>query len=152
MKVFQYGIKCPFQYWYSRVAWCSVKSTVLPPLCPGFDSVLDSVLNTVCGLSLLVPFSSLRGFSWGCPVFPSYQKPWFDLISCHSRWFEVSSINKAGKNFSGLSRCCLSGAKKSAMITFIHSTLYFKYKSLYHHHLSPHLWPCICCGLNLSLV
>ena len=34
---------------------------------------------------------------------------------------------------SGLSRYCLSSAKR-AMIKFIHSTPHFKYKSLYYHH------------------
>ena len=41
-----------------------------------------SRLGVKCGFSLLVLFSTLRGFSTGTPVFPSHQKPtfdWFDL-------------------------------------------------------------------------
>ena len=38
-----------------------------------------SKLGVICGLNLLVPFSALRGFSPGTPVFPSPQKPAFDL-------------------------------------------------------------------------
>ena len=34
----------------------------------------------ICGLSLLVLYSAPRGFSLGTPVFPSPQKPTFDLI------------------------------------------------------------------------
>ena len=34
----------------------------------------------ICGLSLLVLYSAPRGFSPGTPVFPSPQKPTFDLI------------------------------------------------------------------------
>ena len=37
-------------------------------------------LGVICGLSLLVLYSALRGFSPGTPVFPSHQKPTFDLI------------------------------------------------------------------------
>ena len=37
-------------------------------------------LDVICGLSLLVLFSAPRGFSPGTPVFPSPQKPTFDLI------------------------------------------------------------------------
>ena len=41
---------------------------------------LDSIsrLCVICGLSLLVLFSDLRGFSAGTPVFPFLQKPAFD--------------------------------------------------------------------------
>ena len=40
-----------------------------------------SALGVKCGLSLLVLYSPMRGFSPGTPVFPSHQKPTFDLIS-----------------------------------------------------------------------
>ena len=40
----------------------------------------NSALGVVCGLSLLVLYSALRGFSLGTRVFPSHQKPTFDLI------------------------------------------------------------------------
>ena len=40
-----------------------------------------SALGVICGLSLLVLYSVMRGFSPGTPVFPSHQKPTFDLIS-----------------------------------------------------------------------
>ena len=36
--------------------------------------------RVICGLSLLVLYSAPRGFSPGTPVFPSPQKPTFDLI------------------------------------------------------------------------
>ena len=36
--------------------------------------------GVICGLSLLVHHSAPRGFSPGTPVFPSPQKPTFDLI------------------------------------------------------------------------
>ena len=36
--------------------------------------------GVICGLSLLVLYSAPRGFSPGTPVFPSPQKPTFDLI------------------------------------------------------------------------
>ena len=39
-----------------------------------------SALGVKCGLSLLVLYSAMRGFSPGTPVFPSHQKPTFDLI------------------------------------------------------------------------
>ena len=37
-------------------------------------------LGAICGLSLSVLFSAPRGFSPGTPVFPSSQKPAYDLI------------------------------------------------------------------------
>ena len=41
-----------------------------------------SALGVKCGLSLLVLYSAMRGFSPGTPVFPSPpKKPTFDLIS-----------------------------------------------------------------------
>ena len=39
-----------------------------------------SALGVECGLSLLVLYSAMRGFPPGTPVFPSHQKPTFDLI------------------------------------------------------------------------
>ena len=59
--------------------WHSGESTRLPPNC-GWGSV--SRLVVTCGLSLLVFFSALRGFSPGTPVFPSPQKTciWFNMI------------------------------------------------------------------------
>ena len=41
-----------------------------------------SALGVICGLSLLVLYSALRGFPLGIPVFPSHEKPTFNLI-----WF-----------------------------------------------------------------
>ena len=38
-----------------------------------------SALGVICGLSLLILYSAMRGFSLGTPVFPSHQKPTFDL-------------------------------------------------------------------------
>ena len=37
-------------------------------------------LGVKCGLSLLVLYSAPRGFFLGTPVFPSSQKPIYDLI------------------------------------------------------------------------
>ena len=39
-----------------------------------------SALGVICGLSLLVLYSAMRGFSPDTPVFPSHQKPTFDFI------------------------------------------------------------------------
>ena len=39
-----------------------------------------SALGVKCGLSLLVLYSAMRGFSPGTPVFPSHQNPTFHLI------------------------------------------------------------------------
>ena len=39
-----------------------------------------SAPGVTCGLSLLVLYSAMRGFLPGTPVFPSHQKPAFDLI------------------------------------------------------------------------
>ena len=55
--------------------WSSGESTRLPPMWPGFDSQTQ---RHICGLSLLVLFSALRGFPLGTPVFPSSQKTEFD--------------------------------------------------------------------------
>ena len=52
--------------------WPSDESTCLPPMWPGFA--------VICGSSLLVLYSAMRGFSPGTPVFLSHQKPTFDLI------------------------------------------------------------------------
>ena len=56
--------------------WRSGESARLPLMCPRFDSPDPAS----CGLSLLVLYSAPRGFSPGTPVFPSPQKPTFDLI------------------------------------------------------------------------
>ena len=39
-----------------------------------------SAPGVICGLSLLVLYSAMRRFPLGTPVFPSHQKPAFDLI------------------------------------------------------------------------
>ena len=39
-----------------------------------------SALGVICGLSVLVLYAAMRGFSPGTPVFPSHQKPTFDFI------------------------------------------------------------------------
>ena len=44
----------------------------------GLDSI--PILGVIGGLSLLVLYSALRGFSPGTSVFPSPQKPTFDKI------------------------------------------------------------------------
>ena len=48
----------------------------------------------ICGLSLLVLYSVLRGFSPGTLVFPSHRKSTFDLSYCDFVWFLVFSISK----------------------------------------------------------
>ena len=50
---------------------------------------LISTPGVICGLSLLVLYSAMRGFTPGTPVFHSHQKPTFDLI-----WF----VNNDYKN------------------------------------------------------
>ena len=53
--------------------WRSGESARLPPMSiPG--------PGVICRLSLLILYSAPRGFSPGTPVFPSPQKPTFDLI------------------------------------------------------------------------
>ena len=44
----------------------------------GLSSI--SAPSVICGLSLLVLYSAMRGFSPGTSVFPSHQKQTFDLI------------------------------------------------------------------------
>ena len=62
--------------------WLSYESIRLPPMwAAGFDSWTRR--NDQCGLSLLVLYSALRGFSQESPVFLPHQKPKFDLI-CRS--------------------------------------------------------------------
>ena len=56
-----------------RVGTPQGESACLPPTCSRFDS-------RTRGLSLLVLYSAPRGFSPGTSVFPSPQKPTFDLI------------------------------------------------------------------------
>ena len=60
-------------------------------LWPKFDSAVDAI----CGLSLLVLYSAMRGFSSGIPVSPSHQKPKVDLICCDFVWFVMSSFIRA---------------------------------------------------------
>ena len=48
-----------------------VRALVFHQCGPGSISALD----VLCGLGLLVVFSTLRGFSPRTPVFPSHQKP-----------------------------------------------------------------------------
>ena len=62
---------------FEEQGWRSGESICLPPmerLGPGIDS------HAKRGLSLLVLYSAPKGFSSGTPVFPSPQKPLFDLI------------------------------------------------------------------------
>ena len=42
--------------------------------------------DVICGLSLLVLYSALRGFSPGTPVFPSTQNPTFNLVCVNCRF------------------------------------------------------------------
>ena len=64
--------------------WCIVENTRLTSMWPGFDTRL----GVICGLSLLVLSCAPRSFSTGTPVFPSPQKPTFDLSS-----FELICVN-----------------------------------------------------------
>ena len=61
--------------------WCSGESIRLPPMWPGFDSQTRRHM----WVGLLVLYSAQRVFSPGTPVFPSPQKPTFDLV-----WFEMT--------------------------------------------------------------
>ena len=58
--------------------WLSGESTCLPPMWPEFDF---RTRCHMCHMCLLVLYSAMRGFSPGTSVFPSHQKPTFDL-SC----------------------------------------------------------------------
>ena len=58
--------------------WRIGESTRLPPMWPGFDSWIGRHMWVEFVGSLL--YSAPRGFSPGTPVFPSHQKPTFDLI------------------------------------------------------------------------
>ena len=60
----------------NREPGSSGESTGLPPIKCGPRSIPGS--DIICGL--LVLYSAPRGFSAGTPVFPSHQKPTFDLI------------------------------------------------------------------------
>ena len=57
--------------------WRSGEGTRLPPMWP----VFNSRLNVICGLSLLFLYSPTRDLSPATLVFPSPQKPTFDLIT-----------------------------------------------------------------------
>ena len=60
-----------FKVWGGK-GWCSGESACLPPMWPGVEAM--------CGLSLLLVLSFVpRGFSPGIQVFPSPQKPAFEL-------------------------------------------------------------------------
>ena len=63
-------------YHMGEQGWCSGESTAFHQCVPG--SIPGP--GVICGLSLLVLYSAPRGFSPGTPVFPSPQKPTFDLI------------------------------------------------------------------------
>ena len=65
---------CPSTY--GEQVWRSVRALASHQCGPG--SIPG--LGVICGLSLLVLYSAPRGFSPGTPVFPSPQKPKFDLI------------------------------------------------------------------------
>ena len=56
--------------------WRSGESSGLPPIWPG--SIPKS--HVICRLSVSVLYSTPRGFCPGTRVFPSHQKPTFDLI------------------------------------------------------------------------
>ena len=51
-----------------------------------------SALGVIRGLSLLVLYSAMRGFPPGTPVFPSHQKPTFDLI-CRKTVVNLNDLN-----------------------------------------------------------
>ena len=48
--------------------------------------------GVICGLSLLVLYSAPRGFSLGTPVFPSPQKPTFDLFDLFDLIYLIYSL------------------------------------------------------------
>ena len=63
----------PRCFWGKQCGIClNKKKKCVPGSIPG--------PGVICGLSLLVLYSAPRGFSPGTPVFPSPQKPTFDLI------------------------------------------------------------------------
>ena len=73
------AIQCTMLYnvlYLGERGWRSVRALASHQCGPG--SIPG--LGIICGLSLLVLYSAPRGFSPGTPVFPSPQKPKFDLI------------------------------------------------------------------------
>ena len=73
-----------------KQGWCSGESTRLATIwCTFF-----SVLNAIHGLSLLVTYSALRGFSPGTPLSPK-TKNLISLIEIQLSTFVVSSITQA---------------------------------------------------------
>ena len=74
----------------SRV-WAVVRAFAFYQYGPG----LVSWPAVVCGLSLLVLYSVLRGFSLGSLVLRSHLKPRFDVICYDSVWFVVCSTTEA---------------------------------------------------------
>ena len=62
-------------------------------------------LGVICGLSSLVLYSAPRGFSRGTPLFPSLQKPTFDLSEvevlnlCKNRGREDHDQSKVIKKY-----------------------------------------------------
>ena len=71
------------QVWVPSVSSCDIGRVGLVVRALAFHQCgpgSASALGVKCGLSLLVLYSAIRGFSPGTPVFPSHQKPTFDLI------------------------------------------------------------------------
>ena len=83
---------------YREEDWRSSESARLPPMCPGFDS--RPGVGVVSGLSLLVLYSAPRGFSPGNPVFPSLQKPTFDLICSIVKISKCKAYYKTDQEYS----------------------------------------------------
>ena len=85
-----------------------------------------SALGIVCGLSLLVLYSAMRGFSLGTLVFPSHQKPTFDLISFVNNsckiviWLNINIIMSRNNKIITLSFCAII-----AYCLFVILKLYF---------------------------
>ena len=70
----RYGTTIRYQMsWVREQGWCSGDSTCLPSIWPELNFPVHH--HTVCGLSLLVLYSVLRGFSLATPVLPSHLKP-----------------------------------------------------------------------------
>ena len=72
----------PFYCWMYLTWYCTdltgvvVRALASDQCCPG----VITRLGVICGLSLLVVYSALRGFFLSTPVYPSPQKPTFDEI------------------------------------------------------------------------
>ena len=76
----QVWYRCRILYWHVHYFGSTLSAVVRALAFHQCDPGSIPGLGVICGLSLLVLYSAPKGFSPGTPVFPSLQKPTFDLI------------------------------------------------------------------------